>query len=89
MNAGFGLWQLAYGSKGNLDPDNYAAARAAMMDFRADGGRILGVRPTVLVVPPELEARALQVLNAQLTENGGSNVWANTAQLIVTPYVKG
>lgn len=89
VNAGFGLWQLAYGSKQTLDITNYAAARAAMMDFRADGGRILGVRPTVLVVPPSLEAAALQILNALINADGGSNVWANTAQLIVTPYVKG
>ena len=88
VNAGFGLWQLAYGSKATLNMTSYAAARAAMMDFRADGGRILGVKPTVLVVPPALEAAALQILNALLTEDGGSNVWANTAQLIVTPYVK-
>jgi phage major head subunit gpT-like protein len=89
VNAGFGLWQLAYGSKATLNMTSYAATRAAMMDFRADGGRILGGKPTVLVVPPALEAAALQILNALLTEDGGSNVWANTAQLIVTPYVKG
>jgi phage major head subunit gpT-like protein len=89
VNAGFGLWQLAFGSKAELNDGNYAAARAAMMDFRADGGRILGVKPTILVVPPQLETAALQILNAQLTASGGSNVWANAAQLIVTPYVKG
>lgn len=88
VNAGFGLWQLAYGSKSELTIGSYAAARAAMMDFRSDGGRILGVKPTVLVVPPSLETQGLQILNALLTEQGGSNVWANTAQLIVTPYVK-
>lgn len=46
VNAGFGLWQLAYGSKDTLNAANYAAARAAMMGFRADGGRVLGVSPT-------------------------------------------
>jgi phage major head subunit gpT-like protein len=89
VNAGFGLWQLAYGSRETLSTAAYAAARAAMMDFRADGGRILGVKPTVLVVPPELEVAALQILNAVINPDGGSNVWANTAQLIVTPYLKG
>ena len=33
-------------------------ARAGM-DFRADGGRILGINPTTLVVPPSLEDAAL------------------------------
>lgn len=67
---------------------SYARARAAMMDFRADGGRVLGIKPTVLVVPPELEEDALQLLNATVNDGGGSNVWSSTAELIVTPYVK-
>lgn len=44
VNAGFGLWQLAFGSRAALTPASYAAARAAMMDFRAENGRILGIR---------------------------------------------
>ena len=34
VNAGFGLWQLGFGSKAPLTVENYGAARAAMMDFR-------------------------------------------------------
>lgn len=89
VNAGFGLWQLAFGSKNTLTPENYAAARAEMMNYRADGGRILGIKPTVLVVPPELEGAALQLLNTTINDGGGSNIWSNTADLVVTPYVKG
>lgn len=87
VNAGFGLWQLAFGSKATLDETNYSAARAAMMNFRTDGGRILGVNPTVLVVPPALESAALYLLNTEIKAGGGSNPWKNTAQLIVTPYL--
>lgn len=87
VNAGFGLWQLGFGSKAALDETNYAAARAAMMDFRSDGGRILGVNPTVLVVPPALESDALHLLNTETKNGGGSNPWKGTAELIVTPYV--
>lgn len=88
VNAGFGLWQLAFGSKAELNASNYAAARAAMMDFRSDGGRILGVAPTVLVAPPSLEEKALQLLNATHDASGATNVWAKTADLVITPYVK-
>eukprot|EP01037_Dinobryon_pediforme_P030126 gene30126-34067_t len=35
-NAGFGLWQLAYGSKQPLTATSYAAARAAMMNVKGD-----------------------------------------------------
>lgn len=87
VNAGFGLWQLAYGSKKPLDRTTYAAARAAMMGLRGDKGRILGVRPTVLVVPPILEDTARQLLKAA-TNDASSNPWVNSAELVVTPYVE-
>ena len=51
-NAGYGLWQLAFGSKATLNEANYAAARQAMQEFKGDGGRPLGVMPDTLVVPP-------------------------------------
>lgn len=86
VNAGFGLWQLAYGSKDTLDAANYAAARQAMMGFRADGGRVLGIKPTTLVVSPELEDEALHILNTETKDGGGSNPYKGTADLIVSPY---
>ncbi len=58
VNCGFGLWQLAFGSKATLDATNYAAARAALMGMRADGGRIPGVTPTHLVVPSASDSSA-------------------------------
>lgn len=43
VNAGFGLWQLAYASKAALNADNFAAARQFMAELRGDRGQILGV----------------------------------------------
>jgi phage major head subunit gpT-like protein len=86
-NAGYGLWQLAYGSKQPLNDTNYAAARAAMMSFRQDNGEPLNVTPTHLVVPPALEAAALQVVNADRNAAGAANIWQGTAELVVSPYV--
>jgi phage major head subunit gpT-like protein len=37
-NAGFGLWQLASGSKATLDTTNYTSARSAMMAIKSDEG---------------------------------------------------
>lgn len=87
VNAGFGLWQLAFGSAATLDATNYAAARAAMMNFKSNDGRILGVTLTTLVVPPALEDAALHLLNTEMKDGGGSNPWKGTASLIVTPYL--
>lgn len=50
-------------------------------------GRLLGVTPTTLVVPPSLESKALALLNTEHKEGGGSNPWKGTAETIVTPYL--
>ncbi|MCX7559113.1 Mu-like prophage major head subunit gpT family protein [Sulfitobacter sp. F26204] len=87
VNAGFGLWQLGFGSKAELTAANYAAARAAMMNFKSDTGRILGVKPMMLVVPPALEEAALKIVNTEFNDGGGTNPWSKTADLLVTPYL--
>ncbi len=87
VNAGFGLWQLAFASREPLTLANYVAARTAMMKLRGDKGRIMGIMPTTLVVPPDLEDAALRIVNTDLDGNGGSNPYKGTAELIVTPYL--
>ncbi len=52
VNAGYGLWQFAHGSKQTLDASNYSAARVAMQAMRYEGGRIMGVVPNLLVGSP-------------------------------------
>ncbi|MEW6386816.1 MAG: Mu-like prophage major head subunit gpT family protein [Thermodesulfobacteriota bacterium] len=89
--AAYGLWQLAYGSTQDLTATNYAAARAAMMSFTNAEGRPLGIKPTLMVVPPSLEAQAREILHAQVIIGdpaaGGakSNIWQGTADLLVVP----
>lgn len=79
-NAGFGFWQMAYASRQPLTGEFYGKARAAMQSFVADGGRPMKIKPTLLVVPPQLEAQARKLLVKD--ENGG-NEWAGTAELFV------
>lgn len=87
MNVGFGFWQMAVRSAQPLDETNYAAARAAMMSFKSDEGRPLGMRPTLLVVPPTLEAAGLKLLQAENNAAGATNVYRNSAQLLVSPWL--
>jgi len=87
VNAGFGLWQLAYMGKTGLNETTYGAARQAMMNLRGDQGRVLGLMPNVLVVPPSLEAAARHVVMASLTGGGDSNIWQGTAEIIVSPHL--
>ncbi|RRY11499.1 Mu-like prophage major head subunit gpT family protein [Brucella anthropi] len=96
-NAGFGLWQLAFGSKAELNAENYEAARQQMMKLKGDEGRLLGIKPNVLVTSPELEGAAMRLLNngtrVVTVDNGGTpavvsvqNEWAGTAKPIVTAW---
>jgi phage major head subunit gpT-like protein len=86
--AGYGLWQLAYGSKATLDSTNYAAYRAAMGAFKKDmSEQPLGIVPTHLVCGPASEAAARAVLIDERLANGQTNTWRNTAELIVVPWL--
>lgn len=87
VNAGYGLWQYAHGSKSELNGEKYAAARASMMAMKGDQGKPLGIRPTLLVVPPSLESDALEVLKAERDAAGATNVYRDTAELLVTPWL--
>lgn len=84
---GFGLWQLAYGSRATLNAVSYGDARAGMMDMRGDRGRKLGIRPNLLVVPPSLEGAARKLLTNELGAGGETNEWKGTAELLVTSWL--
>lgn len=86
-NVGFGLWQLAHGSKATLDPTNYEVARSAMMSMTGDHGRPLGIVPDLLVVPPSLEGAANKIVKNLLTGGGNTNEWAGTAEVLVVPWL--
>ena len=87
-NVGFGLWQLAYGSKDTLNATNYAAARAAMMAFKKDDGVTpLGIVPTHLVYPPSLESAARILLVNERNDAGASNPWYKTAEPVLVPWL--
>lgn len=84
---GFAYWQLAWGSKQPLTPASYEAARGAMMSFKGDYGRPLGIVPDLLVVPPLLEGDAREIITAERTTSGATNVWRNTAEVMTCPWL--
>lgn len=86
-NAGFGLWQLAFGSKDELNGDNFNAARMAMTKFKNDAGSPLGVVPDLLVVGPDNMARAEKLLEAMNDANGASNTNYKKVDLLVCPWL--
>jgi phage major head subunit gpT-like protein len=86
-NAGYGLWQLAFGSKQTLDATGYAAAREAMMSFKDSEGKPLGIMPSLLVVPPSLESEARELIVNDADASGATNKWQGTAELLVVPWL--
>jgi phage major head subunit gpT-like protein len=88
LNVGLGLWQLAYGSKDTLDKAHYGAARAAMQNFTADGGKKLNITPSILLVPPTLEGAANALIKAQKDAAGADNIWFGTAEVVVAPWLE-
>ena len=86
-NVGFGLWQLAYGSRKTLDEAGLIAAYTAMTERKGDGGRPLGVKPTVLLVPPSLEWAARKLVNATTLANGADNVLKGVVSVEVSPFL--
>jgi phage major head subunit gpT-like protein len=84
---GYGLWQQAVGSKAALTAANYEAARLAMQSLKRDGGDPLGIVPTHLIVGPNNEAAARQILEALILDGGASNTNYHTAALVVVPHL--
>lgn len=86
-NVGYGLWQLAYGSKQALEATYYASARAAMMSLTNEAGVPLGIVPNLLVAGPTHEAAATALIKVPTLANGAGNPWYNTCELLITPWL--
>lgn len=86
-NVGFGFWQMAYRSRKDLTADNLTAAYAAMTGRTGDNGRPLGIKPTLLVVPPTLEIAARTLVNASMNAAGATNVLNNLVNIVSTPWL--
>ncbi len=85
--AGFGLWQLAYGSKAALSAATYKTARQALQNLKGKDNISLGIMPNLLVVPPALEEDARKILYADTVSSNASNIWKDSASLLVTPWM--
>lgn len=87
LNVGFGLWQLGYKSSQELNATNFNAAYSAMKSMKADNGKPLGVRPSLLVVPPSLRAQALEVVKSERSANGATNINQNVVDVLDTSWL--
>ncbi len=86
VNVGFGLWQVAYASKADLTADNLNAAIAAMQSLKGDNGKPLNIRPSLLVVPPQLRAKALTLVKAETIEST-TNINRDVVDVLSTSWL--
>jgi phage major head subunit gpT-like protein len=81
LNAGFGLWQLAFASNKTLDAAAIAAADAAMMGLKAASGKPLGIAPNILMVASAVKEAALKLLKLDTSH------YRDAFELIVCPWL--
>lgn len=70
-----------------LSATAYGPARAQMMSLKDEHGRALSIVPNLLVVPPQLEAAGLEILQAERNANGATNIYRNSARLLTVPQL--
>ncbi len=85
-NAGYGFWQMAFCSKATLNADNIWAALEAMKDFKADGGKKLGIRPNLLVVRSGQEKLAEEIMK-EIVAGGETNTLHGKLELLVPDWI--
>lgn len=86
VSAGFGFWQMAYGSKAELNAANLRAAFTAMKEFTDDEGRKLNIRPTHLITGNGNFFKARDILLSEKIE-GSTNTDRNLVQLMEAPLL--
>lgn len=85
--AGFGLWQLAHRvEQTDLTAENIMAVLAEMQSLKGDGGKLLNIRPNVIVVPPALEFKARQICEGELI-NGTTNILKGRLKVVVSSQI--
>jgi phage major head subunit gpT-like protein len=84
---GYGFWQFAYRSEAALNSDNLQAAYEAMMGFKGDGGKPLGVKPDLLVVPPSLDGAATVAVKNMFDAAGASNKTYQKVDTLTSPWL--
>jgi phage major head subunit gpT-like protein len=86
VSAGFGFWQMAYGSKAELNAANLRAAFTAMKEFTDDEGRKLNIRPTHLITGNGNFFKARDILLSEKID-GSTNTDRNLVQIMEAPLL--
>jgi len=86
-NVGFGLWQLAARSTKALNAANFEEAYTNMRKLKGDGLIPLDVRPTHILVPPQLYGKAMDLVGVQRNASGADNAYYNRVKIIESAWL--
>ena len=86
-NAGFSFWQLASASTEELNAENFDKVYSNMIKQRSDSGSLLRIKPSLLVVPTSLRAKAHAVIKREKLENGEDNINHNVVDIMICPWL--
>lgn len=84
---GFSFPQIAIGSKGDLTDATFEEAKLKLAGMKKTNGTPLGTMATTLIVGPSNEAKARQIIKRELLDNGGSNIYYNNVEIVVSRYL--
>jgi len=87
VNAGFGLWQTAYGSLNTLNAANFDGYVTTMMGRKTDEDQPFGIRPNLLVCGPSRRAAARDLIVLDRLASGAANPNFQEVEILVTPYL--
>jgi phage major head subunit gpT-like protein len=85
LNAGYGLWQLAFASNSPIEGDMAGGimdADAAMMSIKSSTGKPLGISPNILMVAPSQKWNAMKLIKTPDTH------FYNAFELIICPWLE-
>lgn len=85
--AGYGLWQLAFGSKQAFNAASFEAAYDALRGLKADGGRPMGNKGNLLVYPTSLRSAVEAVILKENLASGESNTNYKRVELLEVEWL--
>lgn len=83
---GYGFWQLAYASRQTINSANVQAAYTAMTQLRSNEGRLLGVKPQVMLCGPSTYFAARALIEAQVID-ATSNTLYKLVEIVNVPWL--
>ncbi|HHW7450285.1 Mu-like prophage major head subunit gpT family protein [Pasteurella multocida subsp. multocida] len=85
--AGFGFWQLIHRvEKTNLTAENVKKVIQNMEALKGDGGKVLNIRPNLILVPTALKYKAKELFETKVI-NGTSNILEGDLKVLVSPFI--